>query len=221
MNHYPHHIGDYLKDTAHLDPLEDGIYRRMLDLYYTQEGPLERDLVRLCRRLRLDEKKHGGIVKSLLDEFFDDTEAGWAHYRCDTEIGKYREKSEKARNSVAKRWNNERNTNVLPTNAERNTNQNQNQNHTPISPSGEFERFWAAWPKSDRKQGKGKCYEVWKKKKLDSLAEQIITHVEAMKGSEGWRGGYDPAPMTYLNQGRWDGADLPQASSRPAHHASW
>lgn len=96
MNHYPHHIGDYLKDTAHLDPLEDGIYRRMLDLYYTQEGPLDANLAALCRRLRLDSRKHGEVVQQLLSEFFQVNEAGthWHHKRCDKEIAKYLEEAD-------------------------------------------------------------------------------------------------------------------------------
>ena len=34
MNYYPFHVGDYIAHTAHLHPLEDIAYRRMLDLYY-------------------------------------------------------------------------------------------------------------------------------------------------------------------------------------------
>ena len=97
MNHYPHHIGDYLKDTAHLDPLEDGIYRRMIDLYYTQEGPLFLDMERLCRRLRLDIDKHGAVVKDLLNEFFRQTETGWVQDRCEREIADYKDKAQTAR----------------------------------------------------------------------------------------------------------------------------
>ena len=94
INHFPHHIGDYLKDTAHLDPLEDGIYRRALDLYYTQEGPLEADTASLCRRLRLDVRKHGKILDRLLKEFFTLDGEFWRHTRCDREIAAYNEGAE-------------------------------------------------------------------------------------------------------------------------------
>ena len=40
MNYYERHIGDYLKDTAHLSLLEHGIYGRLLDIYYTREEPI-------------------------------------------------------------------------------------------------------------------------------------------------------------------------------------
>ncbi len=37
MNYYERHIGDYLKDTAHLGLMEHGIYGRLLDVYCTRE----------------------------------------------------------------------------------------------------------------------------------------------------------------------------------------
>jgi hypothetical protein len=42
---------------------------------------------------------------------------------------------------------------------------------------------------------------------LERKADEIISHVEAMKESKGWRTGYDPAPFVYLKEERWDGAD--------------
>ncbi len=84
-----------------------------------------------------------------------------------------------------------------------------------------FREFWNAWPKSVRKASKSECYKVWVKKSLDPFAEQIIAHVQAMKNTEGWRTGFDPAPLVYLNQSRWDGAELPAVSDKPSHHASW
>jgi hypothetical protein len=76
----------------------------------------------------------------------------------------------------------------------------------PIPPSGVFLRFWAIWPSHERKASQGKCWEIWRKKDFDQEADSIITHVESSKASEGWRGGYIPAPLTYLNQRRWEGA---------------
>jgi len=73
MNHYPHHIGDYHKDTAHLDLLEDGIYRGMIGLYSRDEGPLSNDMERLCRRLRVDFDQYSSFVRDLLNLFFKPT----------------------------------------------------------------------------------------------------------------------------------------------------
>jgi hypothetical protein len=73
-----------------------------------------------------------------------------------------------------------------------------------------FERFWSAWPKSERKAARGKCFTVWKKAKADALADAIVAHVESLKRSSGWQkngGAFIPAPLVYLNERRWEGAD--------------
>jgi hypothetical protein len=75
-----------------------------------------------------------------------------------------------------------------------------------------FEDFWKAWPKSTRKGGKSQCLKVWIKTYCDSCADQIIKHVEWMKTTDQWRkdnGAFIPAPLVYLNQQRWDGAEIP------------
>jgi hypothetical protein len=70
-----------------------------------------------------------------------------------------------------------------------------------------FERFWAAWPSGERKQAKGRCLEVWKRHSCEADVEAIVSHVYAMQGSKDWKEGFIPAPLVYLNQKRWQGAD--------------
>lgn len=94
--------------------------------------------------------------------------------------------------------------------------------NTPLAPRGGnpdpegFSSFWETWPKSDRKQAKGKCLEVWKKAGAEGNAEQIVSHVKALASSDKWResgGQFVPAPLTYLNQRRWEGAEESAAES--------
>lgn len=66
-----------------------------------------------------------------------------------------------------------------------------------------FEEFWEAWPKSPRKVGKAACEKKWKAKQLDAIADRIIEHVNKIKPTKQWLTGFDPAPLTYINQGRW------------------
>lgn len=76
-----------------------------------------------------------------------------------------------------------------------------------------FERFWTAWPKSPRKGGKAACKAKWVKMYCETQADQIIKHVEWQKTTEQWRkdnGAFIPAPLVYLNQMRWDGAEIPE-----------
>lgn len=79
-------------------------------------------------------------------------------------------------------------------------------------PAG-FVRFWVAWPKSVRKVAKAACEKRWRSRGLEAQADAIVAHVEAMRESRQWRDGYEPAPLTYLNQERWrdgEGADQPR-----------
>lgn len=72
-----------------------------------------------------------------------------------------------------------------------------------------FASFWESWPTSDRKQARGKCLDVWKKAGAEPHAALVVAHVDRMKAGP-WRkdgGQFVPAPLTYLNQRRWEGAD--------------
>lgn len=92
MNYYEHHIGDYIKATAHLSMLEDAAYRRMIDAYYTKEAPLPADR-KACHRLaRATSKPERDAVDTILDEFFILADDGWHQTRCDEELAKYIEK---------------------------------------------------------------------------------------------------------------------------------
>lgn len=83
------------------------------------------------------------------------------------------------------------------------------------SPDG-FPKFWETWPASSRKGAKAKCLTFWKTKKLDAKTDEIIAHVNFMRSE--WKDPqYIPAPLTYLNQQRWDGAELNGAQSTGAN----
>ena len=73
-----------------------------------------------------------------------------------------------------------------------------------------FAEFWKTWPPNDRKQAKGKCLAAWKKAGAERYAAAVLAHVERLKDSESWKkqgGQFVPAPMVYLGQRGWEGAD--------------
>jgi len=81
-----------------------------------------------------------------------------------------------------------------------------------------FDRFWATYPSSPRKGGKKQCQEKWLKYLCEHSADQIIKHVMWMKTTEQWlksNGAFIPAPLVYLNQQRWDGAEVPDMIAKP------
>ena len=97
MNYYPHHIGDYARDTAHLSMLEDAAYRRMMDLYYATEQPLPGDKVALYRFLRARSKEERRAVDVVLQEFFTDGPTGWIQGRCELEIERSKQRVDAAK----------------------------------------------------------------------------------------------------------------------------
>lgn len=92
MNYYPFHIGDFTAHTAHLEPLEDLAYRRMLDQYYLRESALPYELTAVCALVGAETDDQRAAVQSVLSEFFEKTDAGWSHSRCEREIELYRAK---------------------------------------------------------------------------------------------------------------------------------
>lgn len=105
MNYYPFNVGDYAVHTAHLEPMEDLAYRRMLDLYYLTEKPLPADPAVVARLIRMRDQLPS--VQAVLEEFFTlDPDAGWRKGRCDEEIAAATSRRDKAAQSAALRWGN-------------------------------------------------------------------------------------------------------------------
>lgn len=94
MNFYPFHVGDYTLRTAHLDLLEDLAYRRLLDLYYTNESPISGTAESIARLIRM--KSNHAEVAVVLGEFFKETPEGWRHAHCDEVIAQYQAKAKTA-----------------------------------------------------------------------------------------------------------------------------
>jgi uncharacterized protein YdaU (DUF1376 family) len=104
MNYYPFHIGDYASATRHLSWDEDAAYRRLLDTYYTTEKPLPLEMRQIYRLVVATTDAQREAVRVVLEEFFEKTDEGWVNRRAETEILSMREKQEKQRERVNKRW---------------------------------------------------------------------------------------------------------------------
>ena len=200
---YKFHLGDYITHTLHLSDAEDLAYRRLLDLYYMSEKPIPLNTEEVARKIRLDLD----VTESVLSEFFDRTESGYRNSRCDAEIAKYQHQVETNR-SLGKRGGRPKKTESL-TETKSNHNpkkiQNKNINISSVAPtSSRFDDFWATWPSSKRKVGKAAVQAKWMKLKLDEVADRIIDSVNALKHTEQWTSGFEPAPLTYINQRRWE-----------------
>jgi uncharacterized protein YdaU (DUF1376 family) len=207
---YKFHIGDYLTHTVHLSDAEDLAYRRLLDLYYMSEKMIPLDTEAVARKIRLDLD----ITESVLGEFFEKTETGYFNNRCHVEVAKYQHQVENNR-QLGKRGGRPLKT-ESKTESEPKDNPKKIQiQKKNINTSSKFDEFWNAWPASKRKVAKAECQKKWAKAGLDSVAEVIIAQVNILKVSEQWTGGYEPAPLTYINQRRWeDDAGKPAVGRR-------
>lgn len=101
MNHYPHHLGDYAKDTLGLSMLEHGAYRLLLDAYYaTEEAPAAEDVYAITKAGTPAERK---AVEKVLRKF-ELRDGRYYHKRVEEELEAYRERSKAAADKAAKRW---------------------------------------------------------------------------------------------------------------------
>lgn len=203
MHYYQFHIGDYRSATSHLSNEEDLAYRRLLDMYYDTEACIPLDTDWVSRRIRVDKQ----VVTVVLKDMFVETPDGWFHQRCDAGIKDYHALVNRNRTNGKAGGRPKRN----PEETQSVTTGKVTINHKPetntkdtTSTDVDFERFWEIWPSSPRKVAKQKCLAVWKQKKLSQKTDQIIAHVKIMRSTKQWTDGYDPAPLTYLNQGRYD-----------------
>ncbi|MFN7753873.1 MAG: YdaU family protein [Pseudomonadota bacterium] len=83
---YKFNVGAYLAETLRLSDAEDLAYRRLIDLCYLSEQPLPLDKEAVARKIRMDLD----VTESVLAEFFDRTEEGYRHARCEADIARYR-----------------------------------------------------------------------------------------------------------------------------------
>lgn len=127
MHYYSFNIGDYSSSTQHLEPMEDLAYRRMLDLYYSKELPLPKEIEKIARLIRM--RSHTDSIAIVLEEFFDKEKDGYHNKGADKALGKVYKKSEAARKSAEARWSKnkdlescERNANASDTQCEEDAN---------------------------------------------------------------------------------------------------
>jgi hypothetical protein len=71
-----------------------------------------------------------------------------------------------------------------------------------------FDEFWNLYPPV-RKTNKKGCLEKWQSKDLDLIADKVIGYVKTMKETKQWKEGFVPAPMTLINQERWEDGNMP------------
>ena len=149
MHYYQFNIGDYASHTRHLDLLEDLAYRRILDLYYLHERPLNGDATFVAKQIGM--RDDAAIVRDVLNEFFEKTDEGYVNGRADKEIAHYHSKIEQASRAgkaSAERRLNARSTDEQPNIKQETINikQETKKKATGVAcPDGVGEEVWQDW----------------------------------------------------------------------------
>jgi uncharacterized protein YdaU (DUF1376 family) len=124
VNHYPRHVGDFIRDTVGLSLAERGAYTALLDTYYASERPIQH-----AERYRITgaiSKSDKAAVDYVMGRYFSQGPDGWHQKRADREIEHYRERSASASASAQARWC-KGNANAMRTHSEGNA------NHKPVT----------------------------------------------------------------------------------------
>jgi uncharacterized protein YdaU (DUF1376 family) len=182
MHYYSFHVSDYIHDTAHLSNDEDLAYRRLLDLYYTQEKPIPNRTHEVARRIRMG--KNIDAVQTVLEEFFMFSleHDFWFHKRCDETIAAYQAKAE--RNRAVGKLGGRPKSNPQETQMVSKHNPNQEpitNNHKPIKeratsvacPPDVNEQVWQDWLQL-------------RKSKKASVTETVVKGARAEADKLGW-----------------------------------
>lgn len=228
MHYYEFNIGDYMRDTAHLDEMEDLAYRRMLDLYYLKESPLPKSVAEIAKLIRM--RTHSESIANVLREYFTLTDDGYVNAKANSTLLKIYDKSEKAKKSAEKRWENQRlkNANALPTDSERNANgmlpnnlipnnlEPNNIGHSDESPKQDFlawlfEKFWKNYncektskvKKQDAKKAFMRLMRGKSDKKAEMLTYAMLTHYQDNLVGVVF-GANRMHPTTYINKRQWE-----------------
>jgi uncharacterized protein YdaU (DUF1376 family) len=151
MHYYPHHIGDFLRDTVSLTPQESYFYLRLIWLYYESEKPLPNDTETLA--FKIGARGQEDCLSLLLRTFFryDSDLNSYTHQRIDAEIRKYQRKAASARGANQIRWTLEKDkksdlnsdTDQIPTNNHKPiTNNHKKSKYSVEKPENVDQRIW-------------------------------------------------------------------------------
>ena len=215
----PLYVGDYLSKTTRLTTEQHGAYLLLLLDYWKNGPPPDQDTV-LAQITRL----HLPIwmaIRKVLEEFFEVRDEVWISSHLDEESRKAQENralaQKRGKAGASARWSNKETNAPSIDGALTDAWKRDGPSPLPLpSPtptslpiqkkpfSSKFDEFWNLWPQSKRKVAKLACQKMWDKKRLDDIAPKILASVSSIKHSRQWLEGFDPAPLTYITQERWE-----------------
>jgi hypothetical protein len=89
------------------------------------------------------------------------------------------------------------------------------------SSTARFDEFWACYPS---KVDKVASLKIWKRRKLDAMADVIIAAVrDRVENDQRWIQGYIMSPRRFLLNDNWDDEfnSAPQVATWPTKNSEW
>ena len=228
MHYYKFNIADWNLGTAHLTLEEEATYLRLVNLYYDSQSPIPVDTKPVIRRLRLGSNKT--LIDQILTEFFELTDNGWTHKKCDELLKDYRKTLKKNKVNGAKGGRPRADAACSVTQSEPSglvvgyqMDPSGNPNQEPLTTNQEpitkeikrleqpavdsvhFETFWnAGMRKISKKKSQSLFNNLLKKSKTEPamFAEMLCKDIQA-RTQANQLGFADMHPTTYLNGERW------------------
>jgi uncharacterized protein YdaU (DUF1376 family) len=190
-----------MASTRHLTLEEKGAYSELLDHHFLH-GSIPTDMKRIGAILGVSTQKARKTWASLA-KFFYEKDGAFFQKRMVKELTKAAEISEKRANAARAKWDANAHANAHA-NADNNSQLTiNNKDITPlVRTATRFDEWWDAYA---LKKNRKKALAIWKRRKLDSMADELIA--DAMKRHEhddDWKRGFQPHPTTYLNGDRWN-----------------
>jgi hypothetical protein len=189
-----------------------GAFWCIIEMLYENEGILPTEYDRIAFELRTD----NNLIKSVINDFELFVINGDTFYSesVNSRLKIRTDKSDKARENVAKRWDKYKgNTPVLQSNEVGNTIKVKESKVKDIklkeskedksTYSAKFLIFWQAYPRKEKKMD---AFKAWQK--IDkNLLETILQSIQVHKLSKQWKeneGQFIPHPATFLNGRQWE-----------------
>lgn len=217
MHYYKFNISDWALHTAHLNLYEEAIYFRLINFYYDTEKPIPLELEKLSRRLRIEYST--GDLDTVIEEFFEQTESGYTHKRCEEVLKEYRKTNKKNKANGAKGGRPAKSKGSEITQEEPSGLINKpkhNPNYELVTNNQElvttlkdmfdtlFESYWlAGMKKVNKKKAKSLFISIVKKQDDPSMFTHNLIQDVSKRLSSNQMGFAEMHPTTYLNGERW------------------
>ena len=209
MHFYPHHIGDFLKDTSSLTPEESYYYLRLIWLYYDTEKPLPDDISSLAFKIGARGKED--CVRNLVQIYFryDSDLKSHTHQRIEAEIRKYQGKAASAKRANQIRWASEKD---MKSDLKSDADQIPTKNQEPRTRERRATRLPADWEPSDQ------LIEFMKKERPDltprTTVMRFMNYWQAKAGRDATKLDWDKTFMSWvLNEKQGQASIKPQQTN--------